>query len=219
MSFKRVSCVALILLLGSAAGSAQQRPESEQEVNARLARQGAGLFAGIWNVQETERTGVVSSTWPLLEGYFQRGMDLHLAIESSVGLWRQEETETHSGLGGQTTTRRTTYIVPLLSGLRFYPMQPAAGVQPHVGAAVGLALGIEDAQGADGGLLGGGGGTRMETGFGFRGGAGVEVSLSRAFGAGVNAGYQWLRFGSAVGGLDTYRGVRATAGLTYRFQY
>jgi hypothetical protein len=80
--FKRLSCVALLLLLGSAAGSAQQRPESAQEVNARLARQGAGLFAGIWD-----------------------------------------------------------------------------------------------------------------------------------------GGYQWLRFGSAMGGLETYRGVRATAGLTYRFRY
>jgi opacity protein-like surface antigen len=199
--------------------SAQQRPESPQEVEARLARQGAGLLFGTWNVQGVERSGVQASTWPFVDGYFQRGMDRHLAIESTAGLWRRQETETRSGLGGQTTTERTTYIVPLLTGLKFYPTAPGSRLEPFVSGAVGFALGIEDNQGGGGGILGGGSGTRVDTGFGFRGAGGVEFALSPAFGLAAGAGYQWIRFGSPVGATDTYRGIRATGGLTYRFQY
>jgi hypothetical protein len=39
------------------------------------------------------------------------------------------------------------------------------------------------------------------------------------FRIGGSGGYQWLRFGSAIGPTETYRGLRGTAGLTYRFQY
>jgi hypothetical protein len=211
----------LFLLLAAAAthASAQQRPESPQEVEARLARQGAGLMFGVWNVQGVDREGVAASTWPFIDGYFQRGLDRHLAIESTAGLWRREETETRGGLTGQTTTRRTTYVVPLLTGLRFYPTEPGTRIEPFVSGAIGFALGIEDNEGAGGGLLGGGGGTRVETGFGFRAAGGVELALSRAFGVAGGAGYQWIRFGSPVGAVDTYRGIRVTGGLTYRFQY
>jgi hypothetical protein len=215
-----VSCVGLSMLLAAAMpASGQQRQESPQEVEARLARQGAGLLFGIWNVEGVDRAGVDASTWPFFDGYFQRGMDRHLAIESTAGLWRREETETRTGLGGEATTRRTTYIVPLLTGLKFYPTSPGSRLEPFMSGAVGFALGIEDTDGAAGGLLGGGGGTRVETGFGFRAAGGLELALSPAFGVAAGAGYQWLRFGADVGATDTYRGVRATAGLTYRFQY
>jgi hypothetical protein len=212
------AAAAVLLLAGVVPGSAQARPESEVEVAARLARQSAGLAVGVWRVQDLARTGVTASAWPLIEGHFQRGLDRHLAVESSVGLWRRQETETASGLGGTTTNTRTTYIVPLLTGLRFYPTPPGTRLEPVIGAAVGFALGIEDGA-ATGGLLGGSSGTRMETGLGVRGAGGVEYALGGAFGVSAGAGYQWFRFGSAVGPTDTYGGVRVTAGLTYRFQY
>jgi outer membrane protein W len=219
---KAIRATFLVIALGAAAGSvsAQQRAESPQEAAARLARQGAGLQFGVWSVQGVARPGIDASTWPFIDGYFQRGLDRHLAVESTAGLWRREETETRSGgLGGTTTTTRTTYVVPLLTGLRFYPTAPGTRIEPFVSGAIGFALGIEDNQGAAGALLGGGGGTRVETGFGFRGSGGVELSLGRAFGASAAAGYQWLRFGNPVGATDGYRGVRATVGLVYRFQY
>lgn len=223
MSGIRASMVAILLLAcGAAAGMAQQqRAESEEEKNARLARQGAGLSAGIWQVQDVDREGVDASKWPLLEGYFQRGLDRHLAIESSVSVWRREETETSSsGLGGTTTTTRTSYIIPLLTGIKFYPATTAGDpVEPYIGAALGFALGVEDSEGGGGGVLAGGGGTAVETGFGARGSAGVEFRLTSALGAGASIGYQWLKFGNRVGPIDTYKGLRATAGLTYRFQY
>jgi hypothetical protein len=209
----------LLVLATAAAAEAQQRPESPQEVEARLARQGAGLQFGVWRVEGVDRGGVDASTWPFIDGHFQRGLDRHLAIESTAGLWRREELETRSGIGGATTTRRTTYVVPLLTGLRFYPTAPGTRVEPFLSGAVGFALGIEDGQGASGGILGGSGGTRVETGFGFRGATGVEFALSPAFGLSAGAGYQWIRFGSRVGPVETYRGVRVTGGLTYRFQY
>lgn len=214
------ACGIALAVLMVGAPVAGQRAESEPELNARLARQAGGLVAGFWDVRGVERAGVTASAWPLIEGFFQRGMDRHLALESTVGLFRREETEvTSGGLGGERETRRTAYVVPLLTGLRFYPTQPGSTVEPWVGGAVGLGLGIEETAGTGGTLLGGSGGTRVETGFGFRGTAGVEVALSRAFRVGAGGGYQWMRFGAPVGATDTYRGLRATAGLTYRFQY
>ncbi|HUG98106.1 MAG TPA: hypothetical protein VMQ83_02920, partial [Gammaproteobacteria bacterium] len=139
----------------------------------------------------------------------------------SAGVWRRQETETSSGgLGGATTSTRTSYIVPLLTGIKFYPFTTAeSALEPFIGAAIGLALGVEDAEGGGGGLLGSGSGTTVETGFGARGAAGIELRLSSAFGATASAGYQWLKFGNPVGVTDTYHGMRVVAGLTYRFQY
>jgi hypothetical protein len=216
-----VYMAAALMLLASGGVAAQQRAESELERNARLARQSGGIVAGAWLLEGVATAANVNaSAWPYMEGYYRRGLDRHLAVESSIGLLRREETERSTGaIGGETTTRRTSYVVPLLTGLRFYPTSPGARIEPFIAAAIGLGLGIQEQEGAAGGLLGGGGGTTMETGFGFNGTAGLEVALTPAFGVTGGAGYQWTRFGTAVGPVDTYRGVRVTGGLVYRFQF
>jgi opacity protein-like surface antigen len=211
----------LLVLLASGTVEGQQREESEIERDARLARQSGGLVAGVWLLDIPDPAGAVSvSTSPYVEGYYRRGLDRHLAVESSVGVLRREETERRaSTIGGETTNRRTSWIVPLMTGLRFYPTDPGARLEPYVGAGIGLALGIQEQSGDAGGLLGGSGGTSMETGFGFNGTAGVELALSRVFRLTGGAGYQWVRFGNDVGAAGTYRGLRATGGFVYRFQY
>ena len=80
---------------------------------------------------------------------------------------------------------------------------------------VGFALGVEDQ--ADNAI--GGSGTSLVTGFGFRGGAGIELHLCDAFGLAASGKYQWIRFGEEIDSKDTFKGLGLEGGITYRFQF
>jgi hypothetical protein len=212
---------AAVALTGAPA-TAQGTPESDEERAARLARSGAGVRVGMWNVADLrELEDGTASTWPYFEAYFQRGMDLHLVIESGIGLYRRQEE--YPGTGGPLGTSpgtTTSYILPLLTSVRFYPVtRPEAPIEPHIGAGIGFAIAIEDQEGGGGGLISRSPGTAMVTGFGARGAGGVDFRLGGAFGASIGAMYQWLRFSDPVGGIETYAGPVFTAGLTYRFRF
>src|SRR5690606_30854188 len=112
--------------------------------------------------------------------------------------------------------------LPLFTALKLYPFtRPDDAFEPFISAGVGLALGIDDRTTTSSDLLGlgAGSGTAMLTGFGFRGGAGVEWRFSQAFGLSASGRYQWIRFGGELGGERTFKGPAFEAGLTYRFQY
>lgn len=207
---------AVLALAAAQPAMAQQKQESEEEKNARLARQGAGLRAGVWQVKDLA-TGDESA--PFFEGYFQRGLDLHLVMESSAGVWINKQTlQRSSTFGGSTSEEISTYIVPLLTSLKFLPTRPGSAIEPFVIAGIGFALGIGESAGA-GGLLASGGGTQMMTGFGAKGGAGLEFKLGSAFGASASARYQWIKLQENLGSDDTFKGLGFEAGLRYRFQY
>lgn len=195
-----------------------EEPERVQE--AKLARTGAGLRASWWNLNDLpEVQNGEESSWPLLEGYFQRGLDRHIAIESSIGVWRRRaETESGGGvLGSGTGSAVTTYVVPVLTAIKFYPFTgPDAGTEPFIAAGGGIALGIEDSE--SGGTFTGGG-TTAATGFALKGETGATMRLSEAFGLSLFGGYEWVRFGSDVGNTRTYSGFNFGGGVTYRFQY
>jgi len=217
--------VVVALGAGAAGARGQEDSASDPEKQARRERQGAGLRGGIWDVRDlTEVSGAKYSTSPAFEGYFQKGLDLHLAIESTAGVWRRRQTmEQDGGLGGGTVREEVnSYVVPLFTALKLYPFtRPDDAFEPFVSAGVGLALGIDDRTTTSSDLLGlgAGSGTAMLTGFGFRGGAGVEWRFSQAFGLSASGRYQWIRFGGELGGERTFKGPAFEAGLTYRFQY
>src|SRR5688500_10927452 len=99
---------ALALLCVPMFAGAQVVGNSDVETQARIQRNGAGLRAGVWNVRDLEpAAGNSSQRSPLFEGYFQKGLDLHLALENTLSVWRwhQAGTRTQSGglLGGTTT--------------------------------------------------------------------------------------------------------------------
>lgn len=209
------------VILADHAPVVAQAPLSEVEQRARLQRQGAGLRGGWWNVRGlTEQSGVAYSNSPFFEGYFQRGLDLHLAIESSIGLWRRQQRTTTTGpLGGVQEHEVNSYVVPLFTAIRFFPVtRPGTTIEPYVNAGVGFGLGIDDRTSA-GGLLGGGGGTQILTGFGFKGGVGVELRMTRALALDITGRYHWIRFGGDLGGERTYAGPGVDLGISYRFQY
>ncbi len=192
-----------------------QQNRSEAEERAERERRGAGLRVGPWvGLELTEVEGADYSTWPQFEGWFQRGLDRHLAVESTISFWRRTQE--------RGSERVSTFVVPLFTSLKFYPATgPEAPIQPYLLGGGGLGLGIDDREGTSGGLLGLGGsdGTRIHTGFGFRAGGGVDLTLSQAFGVTVGGRYQWIRFDGEPGGHRTYRGTVADVGITYRFQY
>ncbi|MGH7476334.1 MAG: hypothetical protein ACRELD_08595 [Longimicrobiales bacterium] len=209
---------ALAGLFIPAGAPAQQEDVPERVQEARLLRQGAGIRAGVWHV-ETDPDAQDASSWPLVEGYFQRGLDRHLAIESTIGVWRRASSYTTSGPLGSSTAQVTSWIVPLLTSIKFYATGPEARLEPFVALGGGFAIALEEREGDTSGLFGGGSAPGLVTGFGLTGGGGAEWRLSPVFALSLRAGYQWIRFGSAVSGMDTYSGPAGSLGLAYRFQY
>jgi hypothetical protein len=197
-----------------------RRGETADSIERRVKRQrqGAGLRVGAWRVTGlTEVSGAEYSTTPAFEGYFQRGLDRHLVIETSAGFWRRSQ-RAGSGTGSESIG---SYVIPLLTALKLYPATgPEQNLEPFVTAGVGFTLGVDDRNTISGGLLGGGGSsTAMIAGVGIKGGGGVEYRLGRAFGFSALAGYQYVRFFEQVGSTRSYKGLTAMGGLTYRFQY
>ncbi|MGH7545612.1 MAG: hypothetical protein ACREKI_05460 [Gemmatimonadota bacterium] len=220
---RSASALALILTLSlvtSAPARAQEkRPqEDDPERAATLKRKGAGLRVGAWWVQDLAQISDAEySQWPSFEGYFQKGLDLHLTIETTLGLWRRSQEIEESGLGGGEQ-RVQSFVIPAFTALKMYPFtRPADRLEPYLTAGVGLALGVDDREGSD--LLGVGTGTAVLTGFGFKLGTGFDWNFGSAFGLSANGRYQWIRFNEELGGKRTYRGLGAEAGITYRFQF
>ncbi|MDQ3951127.1 MAG: hypothetical protein M3282_12405 [Gemmatimonadota bacterium] len=195
------------------------------ERRARLARRGGGVRVGTWDVRGLNATsGAVVSKTPAFEGYVRRGLDLHLAIEHSVGVWRrtQSVTQTTTGpLGGttQSTSTLETYVIPQFTSITFFPVtRPEQRFEPYLKAGAGFALGVEDRTGTGGGLFTEGGAS-LVPGYGLSGGAGVELRLSNALGLTGAGRYQWVRFFQELSDERTYEGFGAEVGVTYRFQF
>ena len=219
-----VSAAALALaVVAGAAGAQQAQSESELERAARLARRGAGVQVGVWQVRGLqEPSGVTHAASPLVEGYFRKGLDRHLALETTVSFWRRTQTARQSGglLGGESEERIASYIIPQLTSLKLYPFtEPGQRAEPYLVGGAGFALGIDDRESSAGGAFGTASGTAMTMGFGLKGGAGVEWRFSRAFGVSAGARYQWFRFLQELGGDRTFGGFGVDGGLTYRFQF
>lgn len=220
-TFSLIALAALLLTPISAQSQVRrERQESEIERAARLARAGAGLRVGHWKL------GLVSasteSSIPALEGWYQRGLDRHVSIETSIALWGRRETFTQSGgpLGGSTTQTVGTYVVPMLTSIQLHPFTgPEQRFEPFLRAGGGLALGIETRDGDGGSLVGGGEGVGTVLGFALQGGGGAAWRFSRAFGVSATVGYRWTHFTQELGGAREYKGYLADVGLFYRFQY
>lgn len=197
----------------------------DPERQAELARRGGGIRVGTWAVRgpEVPEGGSESETLAF-EGYVRKGLDAHLALENSVGFWRYRQviTTTSGGvLGGTSTSRVDAYVVPQQTSIVFFPVtRPDQRIEPFLRAGLGLTLGIEDRKGEGGGLFGAGGdGISMVVGFGATGGGGVEWRLTDALGISASGRYQWVRFLQELAGSETYQGVGADVGITYRFQF
>jgi hypothetical protein len=219
-----MASLALVMTLLSRDAVAQADTLAERR--AKEMRRGAGVRVGVWDVRGLgEVSGARVSESPLFEGYFQKGLDLHLALENTVAVYRREQRITRpGGIGGGTVEEKVAaYVVPQFTSVKLYPFtRPEQRFEPYISGGAGLTIGIDDRENSgSGGLLGGGGesGTGFVAGFGLKGGVGMELRFSEAFGAAAGGRYQWVRFFGELAGERTYRGLGADVGLTYRFQY
>lgn len=215
----------LLGLLAASAAVTELRAQTATEIEerARLERRGASLRVGQWDVRGLREVGgVTMQRSPVLEGAFVHGLDRHLAIESSVGVWRRRQEGRQAGtIGGDSYERIDSWVVPMFSALTFYPFTgPASRIEPYLEGGVGIAIGIEDRETTSGGLFGGANsGMSFGAGFGFKGGAGLDVRVTRPLALSVGSRYQWVRFLEDLGGERIYRGFAVDIGLRYRFQY
>jgi outer membrane protein W len=219
-----IASVVTAAFIAPSEARAQRDSLDIDERNARRERSGAGLTGGFWSVRGLDkRSGVDYSSSPTFEGYLAKGLDLHLALENTVGLWiRTQEVPGTGGIGGSSGEVIKSYIIPQFTAIRFYPVsRPRERVQPFIGAGAGLAIGIDDREtNSAGSVLGGSGGSgiNLVPGFGLKGHVGTEMR-GQALGMSISAKYQWIRFFQEVGGEQTFGGLGADIGFTYRFQY
>ena len=82
----------------------------------------------MWRVSGlSEVSGASYSTLPAFEGYFQKGLDRHLVIETSAGLWRRSQ-RTSGAAGGESIG---SYVIPMLTALKLYPVTgPEHNLEP-----------------------------------------------------------------------------------------
>lgn len=197
------------------AGRDRDSIEARERLVKRM-RSGAGVRLGSWQVQSlTQVSGATTSSLPAFEGYWQKGLDRHVVLETSAGLWARTQRA-----GGESVG---SYVIPMLTSIKLYPAtEPGQSLEPFITAGVGFTLGVDDRNGGSaGGLLGSssGNGTMLVPGIGLKGGAGIEYRLGAAFGVVMQAGYQYVRFFQEVGSDRTYKGVQLFGGMTYRFQF
>src|SRR5262245_38497692 len=87
-SSSRVFRLGVLLALVTGVGTASAA-ESTNEVVAQSqrTRNGAGLQVSSW--QPDEPTGFRNSQTIAVQGYMEKGLDLHLAWENTLGYWRR----------------------------------------------------------------------------------------------------------------------------------
>lgn len=210
----------VVTLIALAAPTWAQSGDAEGAT--KRARNGAGLRAGIWNVRGlADPQGGTASEGMAFEGYFEKGLDRHLAWENTIGFWSRRQSYTESGPLGDTDLRVQSYVVPSVTALKLYPFTgPSGPVQPYVSAGVGFTMGIDRTKfDSTDPIVGSGEDMAFQTGFGFKGGLGMDWRLGPAFGLTVGGLYQWTEFSGDLGGQRLYNGLGASFGLTYRFQY
>lgn len=190
----------------------------------QLERSGGGLRVGMWDVQDLNKVeGADYSRTPAFEGYFQKGLDAHLVLESSFGFWKRSQRIQESGSFGSSSTEEIqSYVLPVFSAIKLYPFtRPRTPLEPYLDAGLGLALGIDDREVTSDGLLGAGTDSGMSflTGFGFKTGAGLQWMFTNTLGLDLDGRYQWIRFSDELGGMRTFKGFGINGGLAYGFRY
>jgi opacity protein-like surface antigen len=218
LRFLRTAIVLAALAATTALSAQAQRPaENARDRDGRMARRSMGVRVGSWQVKLPATDTTPERISPHFELYLQRGLDRHLGLENSIALWRRVTQEVQAlPLGGERIVDTKSYIVPVLTSLKFYPVtDPWDFLDPYITGGVGVALGIvHEAENAIGG-----GGTSIATGFALRTGLGLEIHVTSMLGLVANGRYQWTRFSKELGSKDVFNGAGLDGGITYRFRF
>lgn len=208
-------CV-LMLSLSLCAGVAHAADAADPvAAGTQRQRNGGGLQISTW--QPEEQAGVENSSMVAFQGWFEKGLDLHLAWQNTIGYWHRTTTWSQTDFLGTTTHELQTHLVPTITALRLYPFTtPADRVEPFLFGGAGVVLGFEQEK-ANGIVANSGVG--MHTGLGLRAGVGVDLRATEAFGVTIGGHFESASFGQEKSGERLYKGFGFDAGLNYRFQY
>jgi len=211
----RLSLLLALVVCASAARAAG--PAYGAEAESQRARNGAGLQISSW--QPDKPAGFQNDQTMAFHGYFQKGLDQHLAWENTLGYWRRKSSWSETQpIFGTTTHELQTHLVPALTALRLYPLTLSSNlIEPYVSAGVGPVLGFQQ-QKSEGSLAPANENT-THAGLGTRAGVGVDFRASEAFGLSVGGHFESASFGDDMAGERLFRGWGADVGLVYRFQY
>ncbi|HEX6558794.1 MAG TPA: hypothetical protein VF021_05010 [Longimicrobiales bacterium] len=209
------TCILQATLLAALAlavpGAARAQAPSDA---AGGSRRGLGIVVGNWVVPRPDIVRAVQPTYRrslMGEIHFRRELTERVVLETSVGAWRRI-SERPSALGSTVTTR--TYIVPLLTALRVFPITTVRNsIEPYLVGGAGLAVGVQQQSENSPG----GGGRSIVTGVGVRAGAGIEIHVYDRFGVLLGGHVQGVRFGEAVDEQEAFAGAGVQGGLSYRF--
>src|SRR5690349_10260671 len=200
-----LSAVAVLLAITNTVG-AQDKPKSTlspAEEKARMARKGAGLIVGTWSLVDDPASGTTTTDDApfFLEGYVRKGLDKHVALETTLGIWRRVISDPGTGgpfgsAGGKTTV----LLLPNMTSIRLFPFTtPENKFEPYISAGAGFTIGVVSESGG-GGLVGGSGGVSgLTAGVGGRLMAGVEWRLGDAFGLTAGGHYTYIQFFDKLG--------------------
>ena len=214
-----VSRLLILMLSLSACASPAHAADAADPVAAGTQRErnGGGIQASSW--QPKEQAGVKNTGMVAFQGWFERGLDLHLAWLNTLGYWRRTSTWSDVTFTGTTNHELQTHLVPTLTALRVYPFTtPSDRVEPWLSGGAGVVLGFEQDK-TTGTITSPNSGYQMHTGLGLRAGVGVDLRASDAFGVVVGGHFESASFGEEKPGERLYKGFGFDAGLTYRFQY
>lgn len=177
----------LLMLLKIAVAYGQQG-----ETDPRAARRAVGLRAGSWQ------------DLPYIEIYFQRGLAERVALENSAGVWRQKQDSWE------------TYVIPLLTTLKIYPLTaPTRALQPYIMFGLGLGVGVE----RESKRAVGGGGTSILTALGGKAAGGLEFKLRKSLHAHGGGRYLYMHYNDKLAFRNTYEGIGFEGGISYRFNF
>ncbi len=208
---------AVLLSLSAFAGLAQAAEAVDPAAaGTQRARNGGGIQISTW--QPEKEDGVENKAMVAFQGWFEKGLDVHLAWQNTLGYWRRTTTWSQTDLTGTTTYERQTHLVPTITELRLYPFTtPDDRVEPYLFGGAGVVLGFEQEKSSA--LAAANPGFGMHTGLGLRAGAGVDLRASEMFGVTVGSHFESASFGQEKSGERLYKGFGFDVGLTYRFQY
>ena len=198
-TLKSASLLLLVFVVSGSvglAGSNSLKGRSAIDLNIGLWHESkVGNEISVAGVTLTARTNGFSGG--LSYGYW---IEENLSVGLSVGVLSGEATSSITRL---SSSQRSSTVIPILLGIKYYFLQSSVGspVKPFLSVGVGSFLGFEAknelySQQA-----------RSETALGTRLGGGVDFLLGQLFKLGANAGYNLMTdFSTPVGARKNYNG-------------
>ena len=193
--------------------------------NSLEGRSSIELNIGLWHESKAVNDVIISGTSSTAKsnGFlgglaYSQWLDENLNVTVSVGLL-SAEAESRAIVsfpiaGFTRLTQRTSSVIPILVGVRYYLPQSegSTSVRPFAALGIGPFLGFE----AKNTVLVQE--SRSETAFGVRLGGGVDFLLSQSFKLGANIGYYLMTdYSTPVGARKNYNGPEFSLGFAFIF--